>query len=96
MVEKNDLNNNNIDDNYPTSVKKQLWDNSHLIYFKFNEKYYFFDKRYDSPYNFEYDLWHDGGKDVIQSRIIDIELVTKLTNFINRSKKIKKILDKIQ
>jgi hypothetical protein len=78
----------------PTSVKKQLWEKSYLVHFEFDGVYYYIDKRYKSPFGFEYDFWYYNGTDKVQARLTN-ELAIKLTNYINRKKKLYKILGKI-
>ena len=79
----------------PASVKKQLWEKWYLTCFKFGGQYYYIDKRLKSPFSFEYDIWEDNGKDKLHHRVTDNEMCIKLCNYINRKKKIKKILGKI-
>ena len=78
----------------PTSVKKQLWDKLYLVYFKFEGQSYYIDKRHDSPFDYEYDIWQDDGPDKIQHRIYDDYIVYRIINYINRKKKLNKILGK--
>ena len=84
----------NINNSAPTSVKKQLWEKSYLIYFIFDGQYYYIDTRQESPFGYEYDLWQDNGTNKLQSRVTGKELPMKLTNYVNRKKKINKILGK--
>jgi len=79
----------------PTSVKEQLWEKSYLIYFRFDGQDYYIDTRHDSPFGFEYDFWSDNGPNKLQHRITGDELPKKLTNYVNRKKKIDKILGNI-
>jgi maltose-binding protein MalE len=78
----------------PTSVKKHLWEKSHLVHFEYDGIYYYIDKRYESPFGFEYDFWYYNETDKVQARLTN-ELAIKLTNYINRKKKLYKILGKI-
>jgi hypothetical protein len=86
----------NNDSSIPTSVKKQLWEKVYIKHFKFEGKYYYVDIRYPSPFGYEYDIWSYYGEDKIQHRIDDGELVYKICVFLNRKKKIKGILGKIE
>ena len=78
----------------PTSVKKQLWEKLSLVYFKFNGQFYYIDKRYESPFGYEYDIWQDNGLGKLQHRIYDDYMVYRIINYINRKKKLDKILGK--
>ena len=83
-----------MDNSFPTSVKKQLWEKLYLVYFDFEGFHYYIDKRYNSPFGYEYDLWQDDGPGKIQYRVYDDYVVYKMINYINRKKKLNKILGK--
>jgi hypothetical protein len=83
-----------LDSDVPTSVKKQLWEKVYLYHFEYDGKYYYIDKRHESPFGYEYDFWNYSTPNGIQGRVVIKELVEELTNYINRIKKIKKILNK--
>jgi len=85
----------NINNSAPTSVKKQLWEKSYLIYFIFDGQYYYIDTRQESPFGYEYDLWQDNGEAGIQNRIHDNELVNQVIKYIKRKRKLHRILGKI-
>lgn len=80
----------------PASVKQQLWDLMYKNFFKFDGNYYYIDKRYESPFGFEYDFWAYFGPRVLQYRVTGDRLPKKLTNYINRKKKINKILGNLE
>jgi len=68
----------------------------HKIFFEYKGNYYYIDKRYKSPFGFEYDFWSYNGPTKIQARITGKDLPIKLTNYINRKKKLNKILGNIE
>lgn len=80
----------------PISVKNQLWEEMYLVHFEYDGKSYYIDNRYESPYGYEYDFWSYNGPNEIQGRVVHDQLVDELTNHVNRQKKIKKILGKIE
>jgi len=82
----------NDDYSVPTSVKKKLWDQVYLTYFKYDGQNYYIDKRQESPFNYEYDLWQDNGPNRLQHRVSEDELADKLIKYIKRKRKLNKIL----
>lgn len=79
----------------PASVKQQMWDLTHKIFFVYNGEHYYIDKRYESPFGYEYDIWYYYGNMQLQSRVHYPDLVKRLITYINRSRKLKRILGKI-
>ena len=66
------------------------------VFFKFGGKDYYIDKRYESPNGFEYDIWVNYGLGEINFRVSDLMLQDNLTQYINRKKKIDKLLGNIK
>jgi hypothetical protein len=79
----------------PATVKQQLWDSMYKEFFKFEGSHYYIDKRHESPFGFEYDFWSYNGVGVIQGRVTGEDLPRRMTTYINRKKKMKRILGKI-
>ena len=83
---------NHLESTIPASVKKKLWDQLYLKYFRYDGQFYYIDKRQPSPFNYEYDLWQDDGDDKLQHRVSDNELADQLIKYIKRKRKLNKIL----
>jgi len=97
MLKKSDIYNGHIPTrriSSNTPFKQKLVEKTYLDYFVYDGQYYYIDNRYESPFGFEYDFWQDNGENKLQHRVTGDILPIRLTNYINRKKKINKILGK--
>lgn len=82
--------------NPDNKLEREMWDCLTKIFFKFEGGQYYLYIIYNSPYDFEYDIWNNYGEGKINNRVTDKELVDRITKYINRKKKIDKILGNIK
>ena len=78
------------------SVKNQLIEKSYLDYLIYDGQYYYIDRRHNSPFGYEYDLWVDNGPNKLQHRVYNDHIAYKIISYINRKKKLKRILGKMK
>ena len=78
------------------SFRQQLWDHMHKEFFEFEGGHYYIDKRQESPFDFEYDIWSYSGPGKLQGRVTGKDFPRRMITYINRRKKLKRILGKIK